>query len=256
MRRRVGQSLYLPNLLGYSARIEHDEDLPRVLRPARLKGPAEAAKSSVSLPQLHEAELLGNTWMSTNFKIDPDKWTCYYLYALERYYSFREAAEGEFSGKWYHEGARYLLRQQQSDGSWEPEEKLPPAVNTAFAVLFLLRSSKKSIEHAFYYKTGALTGGRGLPADTSRVETRAGRLRSRPAVKSPEALLAALADAGQPGHVPAVQTLRALPHAELEVLLATLGRRLQKLAAEGPADARLAVLAALRGQGISTTCPC
>lgn len=239
-------SLYIcANLLGFSDRIERDDDIPRVLRLAKLKTDAAAPKSAVPLGLLHESQTLGNGWIAENFKINAEKWTYYYLYALERYYSFREAAEGQFGGRWYNEGARYLIHHQGSDGSWEAEELQRPAVNTSFAMLFLLRSSKKSIEHAQFYKSGSLTGGRGLPSDTSRVEMRAGRLQSRPPVKSPEALLSDLADAAQPGHAPAVQALRALPGDELAALAAAQAPRLQGLALAGPADARVVALAAL-----------
>ena len=44
--------------------------------------------------------------------------------------------------------------------------------DTAFAVLFLMRSTKKSIEKAKSYGAGEMIGGRGLPKDTERAERR------------------------------------------------------------------------------------
>jgi hypothetical protein len=43
---------------------------------------------------------------------------------------------------WYLEGAEWLLKQQRSDGSWRQEED--PQLDTAFAVLFLKRSTSRT----------------------------------------------------------------------------------------------------------------
>ena len=53
----------------------------------------------------------------------PDWWTFYYLYAYERYASFRELAEGRTDKEpaWYNDGARFLLKKQEDNGSWTHE---------------------------------------------------------------------------------------------------------------------------------------
>jgi len=240
----LGSVYICANLLGYSEKIERDEDLPRVLRLAKTKAPeSEGPRSTVSQRRIREAQAAGNSWIQSNYKIDPSPWTFYYLYALERYWSFREAAEGERGSKWYNDGARYLIRNQRETGAWdEGREGTGAQIDTAFAVLFLLRSSKKSIEHAHYFRAGTSLGGRGLPKDTARVEVQMGRLVSRPPVRSPEALCAALADPTHSGHRLALETLRQLPLDELRPLVAAQRAELEALANGGTTEVRLAAL--------------
>ncbi len=85
--------------------------------------------------------LSGLSWLGRNFSAEqnPGKgrsYVFYWLYAVERC--------GIFSGQryfgrhdWYREGAAYLVREQNADGSWGSE----PA-NTALAVLFLAKGHK------------------------------------------------------------------------------------------------------------------
>ena len=107
-------------------------------------------------------------------------WTFYYLYAYERYASFRELSEGraDREPKWYTDGARYLIRLQAHDGSWTTD-KSPSGItaDTAFATLFLLRSSKKSIEKAYGYGNSTLSIGRGLPRRTAALQVAGGKVR-------------------------------------------------------------------------------
>jgi hypothetical protein len=93
----------------------------------------------------------GNHWMVANCMIDPPNWTHYYLFALERYQSFRQAAEVRSSARrpgqsprWYDDGVRFLLKTQAENGSWSGDVRLP--IDTVFSELFLVRSTKKSIE--------------------------------------------------------------------------------------------------------------
>src|SRR4029078_6864473 len=103
--------------------------------------------------------------------------THYYLYALERYKSFFEAAEGRVvkEPKWYNEGYAYLKKDQQADGSWKGATDGLEAVNTAFGILFLLRSTKKAIERAKSFGDGTMLAGRGLPGGAA-VRTRGGQI--------------------------------------------------------------------------------
>ena len=109
---------------------------------------------------------MGNGWVAqlssriTGRKVEPAP-TCM---PCERYYSFREAAGGPIRAgkKWYHRGGPLpdppsAVRWQLGGGEEQQRARL---VNTSFAMLFLVRSSK-SIEHAQYFKNGMLTGGRG-----------------------------------------------------------------------------------------------
>ncbi|MFN0020941.1 MAG: hypothetical protein ACKVP0_21995 [Pirellulaceae bacterium] len=89
------------------------------------------------------------------------QWNHYYMYALERYHSFREIAGGGKENKWYDQGYDHLSKTQKGDGGWESSEF--PHISTCFAVLFLLRSAKKSIDKKL--SEGVALGGSGLPND-------------------------------------------------------------------------------------------
>lgn len=89
----------------------------------------------------------GLAWLTSNWCIDAnptqDKfYYYYYIYSLERV--------GSLLGKrfigdhdWYREGAHYLKEKQMPDGRWtlKPGEWGSEIVNTAFALLFLKRST-------------------------------------------------------------------------------------------------------------------
>ena len=101
--------------------------------------------------------------MAKNYKIDIGAKCFYYLYGLERYKSFQEAMEGieDLSPKWYNDGYEFLAKSQAADGSWSGY--CGPECDTAFSVLFLLRSTQKSIKAKL--GEGMLLSGRGLPSN-------------------------------------------------------------------------------------------
>ena len=82
------------------------------------------------------------------FTYDTRNWPYYYMYALERYAYFREQAEGSVGNgalrSWYDGAVKVFASLQKDDGSFPggPERTSPAVVNTAFAVLFLVRSSE------------------------------------------------------------------------------------------------------------------
>lgn len=103
-------------------------------------------------------------------------WMYYYLYTLERYASFRSAATGAKNVSWYDDGVEYLKKNQHPDGSWAGAEGTSGSgVDTAFSVLFLVRSTAKSIQRKIQ-REGLLLGGVGLPTDTTNVRIRGGRV--------------------------------------------------------------------------------
>ena len=155
-------SLYIcADMLGVTAGRGADSDgLPDALRIKPKKGtPGKVLAAEVDLKRLTKAKRKGNAWIGSNFEIDPAGFTHYYLYALERYYSFREKAEGVSKSLWYDKGVNYLRRSQESKGdergSWKSKGRI---VDTAFAVLFLLRSTQKSIKRLPPLKGGTLGG--------------------------------------------------------------------------------------------------
>ena len=182
----LGSLFICADLLGFVPREEkRDESLPLALKEVRVKRPAAAAAANpngnIDPRRVKEGEILGNKWMARHYDMKRKEWwTYYYLYAYERYASFRELSEGkaEKEPKWYDDGAHYILFHQDADGSWTIE-KSPiggKAPDTAFAALFLLRSSKRSIEKAYGYNECTMAAGRGLPKETDKLTVFRGRV--------------------------------------------------------------------------------
>ena len=135
--------------------------------------------------------------------------------------------KAEKEPKWYNDGARFLIKTQADDGSWTSQCGVVP--DTAFGVLFLLRSTKKSIEKAYTYGDGTLVGGRGLPKDTDLVEVRGGQVVAKPLLGPAEGLLTALDNPGANDYDEAMDLLADLPAPDLEALMSKYGDKLRRL---------------------------
>jgi hypothetical protein len=111
----------------------------------------------------------GNNWISRNFNIEHDYYQHYYMYALERYMSFREHAEGTRNPqpRWYNEGVELLIATEKDEGGWS-DSLAGAMLDTSFAVLFLLRSTQTSLNKVIE-ETGRLRGGKSLPSDLSQI---------------------------------------------------------------------------------------
>ena len=88
----------------------------------------------------------GNKSFENVFTYEFPPWNYYYLYALERYCYFRQQAEGHLGNgnfkRWYDGGVKFLISKQSHDGSFKPKNQTYKISATAFAVLFLVRSSE------------------------------------------------------------------------------------------------------------------
>ena len=246
----LGSVYICADLLGFAPRPEkRDEALPPALKEVKPKQPppqdAAKPKTRVDLHVLREVQSRGNRWMRANYDISPKAWTFYYLYALERYSSFRELAAGkaEKDPKWYNDGARYLIRTQAADGSWKGQAGL--TADTAFATLFLLRSTKKSIEKTRSLGEGTLVIGRGLPQDTDQVVVRMGKVVALPRFKSAKELAPLLERPEGAAYAQAIQSLAELSPPEAEALVAQHPDVLRRLAADRSSQARVAAVGAL-----------
>jgi hypothetical protein len=244
----LGSVYICADLLGLGPRVERRRDgLPLALKEIKPKaeGPKDdLPKTRLEARQFREVQSRGNQWLRAHDDIEPNSWTHYYLYALERCSSFREVAEGrvEKEPRWYSDGARLLIRSQNRDGSWESKAK--PTADTAFAVLFLSRSTKKSIEKARNYGAGTMIVGQGLPQQTDKIEVRMGRVVRQSGRSAAEEVVALL---DQPEHADfdrALDALTELPQAEVEALVGKFGAKLRQLAAHRSASARLAAVRA------------
>lgn len=152
------------------------ENLPPALRASRLAGqkdrppPVQIRSKRFDAAEISAAIDLARNWMNSNYAIEIGNYQFYYLYATERYQSFYELWSGTLEGepKWYQDGYEYLVKNQKPEGGWE--RGCGVQVDTAFAVLFLLRSTQKSIQASL--GEGTLVGGRGIPSNVARAKMR------------------------------------------------------------------------------------
>jgi hypothetical protein len=179
--------------------------------------------------------------MREHYQIDPGQYQHYFLYAFERYQSFRElSATTPFQpAHWYDDGVYLLERTKDSAGAWTGQTGGP--TDTAFSLLFLLRSSKKSIEKAHHLGPGTLITGRGLP-DGTDIELRMGQVRPKPLSGPAEQLLAAIEDPGHPDYLRAVEGLEDKVSQAPPAELGKLASKLRALAGADTPGARAAAV--------------
>jgi hypothetical protein len=215
--------------------------------PAALQRVDTGEKRVVVLPpgdvpraQLVECLDRARGWWGKNFGLLDTDFQFYYLYSIERMKSF----EGYLSGgeepepKWYNEGVALLQKTQQGEGFWVDGCGDTPA--TAFAVLFLLRSTQQSIKASL--GEGTLVGGRGLPRDLSKVRLQGGRL----VVQQNPTELDQLLDMMEQGEDANLDALVGSPAAlEVREVTPEAARRLQQVVRSGSPDTRLLAVRAL-----------
>lgn len=154
-------------------------------------------EANVTIP--HEPVLASivrcQQYLATNSS-DPGKlrsvWPYYQLYTLERYESFREVAFGlekDPSPAWYNDGVEFLKKRENPQGGFDKEVEVTPSVSTAFAILFLIRSTQKAIAAV---SRGSLAGGYGLPSDTTKITVNGTQIKGEPVATSVEDLLSLL----------------------------------------------------------------
>ena len=249
----LGSVYICADLLGLVEKVDDREDgLPPALKEVKQEEPAGGApkpKTRIDPRLLREAQARGNRWIRANYVIDPEGWTHYYMYALERYMSFRELAQKGSAGdsakesNWYNDGVRYLIDTQADNGSWESRSEA--TADTSFGVLFLLRSTKKSIEKARNFGDGMLIGGRGLPKESDRVVVRKGKVVATPLLDRAQQLLAALDSPDDPEFAQAVEQLAELTSQQAEELIGEHANRLRRLAGERSPEARVTAVRTL-----------
>ncbi len=210
----LGSVLICGHLLGVSAQVEPQatsengdandgqaEDLPPAVTLIGTDDTPEVRPTPgarVDRPQFDAVVSKGQAWFRRNFKIEVPEYNNYYLYSLERYKSFEELLSGqsEEEPEWYIRGYSYLRDTQRDDGSWQTNGG--QAVDTAFAILFLIRSMRMTLDQSI--GDGALVAGRGLPANVATARIENGRLIAEKTKRSVQSLLAILEDPTHPEH--------------------------------------------------------
>jgi len=121
-------------------------------------------------------------------------WYYYYLYTMERYESFIELALGKpSSNAWYDYNVTALINLQDASGAWGKKDaaisKNGAPVSTSFAILFLIRSTKKAIVSM---SKGSMKGGYKLPSDTTKIVVDGTQIKSEPTTTAVTDLLGLL----------------------------------------------------------------
>ncbi|MGC8638316.1 MAG: HEAT repeat domain-containing protein [Isosphaeraceae bacterium] len=153
---------------------------------------------STSLVEIDKAVQKGMAWLASNYTTSDTNrigQSIYYaLYGLERVAAF---AERNTIGRVdiLEKGRSFIRASQQADGSWRA---LPQTddMNTVWSILYLVKSTAKSIKRAKIKRLGAgtLVGGRYLPSDLTSMTVAGGRVMSRPMNGAVEGMLAVLED--------------------------------------------------------------
>jgi len=253
-------SIYMgAELLGIGEKIgakrARDDGLPPALVKQEKPSTGSVGRFNSSLdPNMFRAAMgRGNAWMMKNHTVSPAISTYYFLYSVERYWTFLELIDGqkELVDRWYDEGARWLLNDQKEDGSWHKSDGFDARAEhrTCFAALFLLRSTKSAVEKVRSFGNGTLRGGRGLPKDSDRVQIRDGRVVSATEPSEFDKLLANIGKEDPEELTKALGDVAQLPPGEAKALVSERAAKLRELAGGTSADARLAAVQALARGG-------
>jgi len=238
----TGSTYVLASLLpGFRSTAER-KDLPPALQKIEQARQAGRGRLTVDPKLLRTTVQRGNAYIEKNFQIAPDRYRYYYIYSLERYFTFREAVEGPEPSlfDWYSAGADYLLRTQQQDGSWM--HQCGKVVDTSFAILFLVRSTKQSVEGVRDYGPGVLVGARGLPKQTDNVILKNGQVVALPLRTSPEDLATILNSPEMSDLVSAAAAVEEMPPEELRLFVSDQAEKLRQLAGSDRPEAKIAAI--------------
>lgn len=229
-----------------------DDGRPAALR--RVEKPGEGTTQGprttrVDPRRVANAQQLGDRYFENNYQPKPHDhggYPHYFVYALERYQSFREVYRPRSmteSADWYDEMARHLIASQDSDGTWgTTSDHLTGPQATAFAVLFFVRSTKKSIDRM---GGGTLVGGRGLPTDATDLRLQGGRIVAKPLAGPAEELLSMMEDPSSPDYLRAVEGFREMAAAAPSEEINQHAETLRRLAGGSEPEARIAAVRAL-----------
>ncbi len=153
-------------------------------------------KPTISFQELEQSVRRGMSWISAHFTTTPPTAgiTPYYmLYGIER---MGALADRQTIGRldWFEKGRGFIRGTQKPDGSWDGHHG--PEMNSSWAILFLTKSTAKTLRRIQVQRLGAgtLLGGRGLPKDLTSMTVAGGRVVSRPMNGAIEGMLAALED--------------------------------------------------------------
>jgi HEAT repeats len=168
-----------------------------LLIPIELEGQPKKYPPRVPQKTVTQAIQAGIGWLAANFTTSDatviGHSPFYALYGIERIGALADKATlGQRD--WFEEGRRYIASKQGGNGGFTGQYGDGP--NTAWAVLFLTKSTAKTLKKIQLRRLGAgtLIGGRGLPKDLSQISVAGGHVIARPMDGAVEGMLAVLED--------------------------------------------------------------
>jgi hypothetical protein len=173
----------------------------RVVNPLLIPLESEADRRKytpdVSPKRLTQGIQAGINWLASNFTTANETIIghspFYALYGIER---IGALADSDTLGRrdWFQDGRAYIASKQGSSGVLSSQYGDVP--NTAWGVLFLTKSTAKTMRKIQLRKLGAgtLIGGRGLPKDLSSISVAGGHVIARPMDGAIEGMLQVLED--------------------------------------------------------------
>jgi hypothetical protein len=168
-----------------------------LLTPLTPSSTSQNYELTTSLVQIDQAVKKGMAWLGgISIASQPGmlgQSVNYGLYGIERVAAF---ADRQTIGRvdLLEKARAYLKSTQKPDGSWTGT--YGDEVNTVWALLFLTKSTAKSIKRVTIKRLGAgtLVGGRYLPKDLTSMTVAGGKVMSRPMNGAVEGMLAILED--------------------------------------------------------------
>ena len=254
----MGSLYVMSDLFGLNGQKKKDNGLPPALKEIggeEEKGEVRAhMKGSVARDFVQRAKQRGNAWFASHYAIETNQWQFYYLYALERYQSFRELAENtsDPSPQWYNDGVKFLFGRRRN-GSWT--ESGGDIVDTSFALLFLMRSTKKSIQKAQDFGAGVMLGGRGIPKDTDKLTLRNGEVVSLEEVRLTKQMIDAVGTPESIDNAEMLDAISKLPPKESRLLATEHAEKLRALLKSDSPQAKMTVAKTLGQSGDLSNVP-
>ena len=247
----LGSLYILSDVLNIGRTAPVDNALQDALKPVDQNKDAQRSYRSPTSPKaVMDVKKKGNEWFDKNFEVEYQSWPYYYYYAVERYESFREVMDGNTidpSPYWYNAIANRILNSMNSNGAVSDSSSTVCA--TAFAALFLMRSTKRSIEKDRYLGGGELIGGKGFPTDMTRTTVRNGKVVSKRAPTTAEEMLEALNDPDNEALEAAVDSLDEMPPEMAKAIMSETAKQIQKLVSDPKPERRVVAVKALGKSG-------
>ena len=166
----------LVGVLGKRTLTEDDPDIPKAFVRVDLleKEREKKQSSSFKLDEIRPTIDRAVAWQQKNAYVPTGArgWYFYYRYSEERYESFLEIMNSKTKDKspaWYNAGVTELKKMQEADGAWgrNTNDFCPPEICTAFSILYLIRSTQKTIAKL---NEGFTIGGYGLPKNAATIK--------------------------------------------------------------------------------------